>query len=72
MNENAPCGKCGGMLYEETDQWGVHCTCHNCGASRVIVIRLNPSLWVEGEAATGPGGPRGAVLNRPYGKVLPR
>lgn len=66
------CPKCGGLCYIETDQWGVHCTCFYCGASRVIEIRLSPSLWTEARATEGPGGARGTVLNRPYGKVLPR
>lgn len=71
MNEN-PCGKCGGTLYEETDQFGRHENCFQCGATRVLEVRLNPNLWVKGEATLGPGGARGDVLNRPYGKVLPR
>ena len=63
------CERCAGTLYIETDHYGTHESCFQCGRGRVISVVLVPSLWAKAGAAERPGG---LVLSRPYGRVLPR
>ena len=62
---NDECGRCGGTLYEDTDQFGRHENCFQCGASRVIEVALTPYLWEQAEAYEAPSGP----VWQPYGRV---
>ena len=66
------CVRCGGTTYTDTDKYGRHKNCFQCGASRVIEVALMRDLWAEAHAAEGPGGLRGEVLHQPYGKVIPQ
>lgn len=66
------CPKCGGLCYTSTDHYGAFQACWNCGWSGDLTIELVLDLWREARASEGPGGPRGDVLNLPYGRRLRR
>ena len=71
MHDNN-CTRCAGTIYTDTDKYGQHWSCWNCGAGGVLVVKLVPDLWTMAAAVEGPGGPRGSNIARPFGRVLPR
>ncbi len=51
------CGHCAGALYTDTDHYGTHETCRNCGRTRVVELSPETPLWHTTGAGKRPRDP---------------